>query len=91
MKPDSSVVVTTMSFLNLTNETWLDLTVNMIPLGILLFMDALFWVVNPWGWDPLMVFIAHFLTLFPFVLLALLTYFSGTVIQRDEGEHAEME
>lgn len=80
-----------MSFLNLTNETWLDLTVNMIPLGILLFMDIMFWVLNPWGFDPVFVFIAHFLTLFPFLLLAILTYVSGSIIQRDEGETPEME
>jgi hypothetical protein len=80
-----------MSYLDLTHETWLDLTVNLIPLGILAFMDVLFWVVNPWGWDPMLVVISHFLTLFPFVLLALLTYVSGTIIQRDEGQVAEAE
>ncbi len=81
-----------MSFLNLTHETVLDLTVNVIPLGILLFMDALFWIYNPWGWqEPLIVGIAHFLTLFPFALLALLTYVSGSVVQRDEGRSAHAE
>lgn len=80
-----------MAFLNLTKETWLDLTVNLIPLGILAVLDALFWVVNPWGWDPLMIVVSHFLTLFPLVLLALLTYVSGSVIQRDEGESAAVE
>lgn len=81
-----------MSFLDLTHETWLDLTVNLVPLGILLFMDVLFWVVNPWGWnDPFVIAVAHFLTLFPFVMLALLTYVSGTIIQRDEGKLTERE
>lgn len=80
-----------MSLLNLTHETWLDLTVNLIPLGILAFMDGLFWVINPWGWDPLMIVVSHFLTLFPLLLLAVLTYVSGTVIQRDEGKVAEGE
>lgn len=73
-----------MAFLNLTEETWLDLTVNLIPLAILLVLDALFWIVNPWGWDPFYVLMAHFLTLFPLLLLALLTYVSGVLVQRDE-------
>lgn len=76
-----------MSYLNLTEETWLDLTVNFIPVGILFVLDVLFWAVNPWGWNPLYVFWAHWLTLFPLVLLLLLTYVSGVVVQRDE--HAE--
>ena len=80
-----------MAFLDLTRETWLDLTVNLVPLGILAILDALFWVVNPWGWDPFIVGVAHFLTLFPLLLLALLTYVSGVVIQRDEGETATVE
>jgi len=80
-----------MAFLDLTHETWLDLTVNVIPLGILLVMDVLFWVVNPWGWDPFVIVVSHFLTLFPLVLLALLTYVSGRIVQRDEGKVGEAE
>lgn len=75
-----------MAFLDLTEETWLDLTVNIIPLAILAFMDAMFWIINPWSWDPLIVFFWHFLTIFPFLVLAVVTYLSGRVIQRDEGE-----
>ncbi|WP_415378760.1 DUF6684 family protein [Halosimplex sp. TS25] len=73
-----------MSFLKLTDETWLDLTVNFIPIGILAFLDVMFWVYNPWGWDLWFVFWAHVLTFVPLVLLTLLTYVSGRVIQRDE-------
>lgn len=68
----------------LTGETTLDLVVNWIPLAILLFFSALFVVVNPWGWDPFVIGIAHFLTLFPFVVLAVLSYVSGLYVQRDE-------
>jgi len=84
-----------MSPLNLTEDTLLDLTVNFIPLGILAFFDALFWVFNPWGWDLWFVFWAHVLTVVPFVLLTVLTFASGRVIQRDErrvestAEHEE--
>lgn len=73
-----------MDFLNLTEDTWLDLTVNFIPIGILAVLDVMFWVVNPWGWDLWFVFWSHVLTLVPLVLLTLLTYVSGRVIQRDE-------
>jgi len=80
-----------MSFMKITRETWTDLAVNLIPLVILLAMDVLFWMVDPWGWDPYVVAIAHFLTIFPFLCLALLTYVSGLVIQRDEGKASEVE
>jgi hypothetical protein len=80
-----------MAYLNLTNETWLDLTVNLVPLAILAFMDVLFWVVNPWGWDPFIIVVSHFLTLFHLLLLAILTYVSGLFVQRDEGKVAEGE
>lgn len=86
-----------MSVLQLTEETWLDLTVNFIPIGILAVLDVMFWVYNPWGWELWFVFWAHVLTFVPLVLLTLLTYVSGRVIQRDEratetsGEEAEAE
>jgi hypothetical protein len=80
-----------MSVLQLTEETWLDLTVNFVPIGILAVLDVMFWVYNPWGWDLWFVFWAHVLTFVPLVLLTLLTYVSGRVIQRDEraGSSAE--
>ncbi|WP_336001043.1 DUF6684 family protein [Halorientalis halophila] len=78
-----------MALLGLERETLLDLTVNAIPLGILLFLDVLFWFVNPWGWDLWFVFWSHVLTLVPFTLLLLLSYVSGRVIQRDEGKLEE--
>ncbi|QLH75811.1 hypothetical protein HZS55_00165 [Halosimplex rubrum] len=73
-----------MSVLQLTEETWLDLTVNFIPIGILAVLDIMFWVYNPWGWDLWFVFWGHVLTVVPLVLLTALTYVSGRVIQRDE-------
>jgi hypothetical protein len=73
-----------MSVLNLTEDTLLDLAVNFIPLGMLAFFDVLFWIFNPWGWDLWFVFWAHVLTVIPFVLLTVLTFVSGRVVQRDE-------
>ncbi|SHL62376.1 DUF6684 family protein [Haladaptatus paucihalophilus] len=68
----------------LNRETVLDLSVNIIPLGILLFFSILFMIVNPWGWDPFPIVLTHFLTLFPFVLLAILSYIAGLKIQSEE-------
>lgn len=75
---------TAMTLLELERETALDVLVNVVPLAILFVLDLLFWVVNPWGWDPLFVVVAHFLTLFPLTVLAILTYVSARVIQDDE-------
>ena len=80
-----------MGYLDLEHETVLDLTVNIIPVGILLGMEILFFVFNPWGWDLWIVFWMHFLTLFPLALLLVLTYVSGRVIQRDEGKTDEIQ
>lgn len=78
-----------MTVLELTRETWLDLTVNIIPIAILAFFDLLFVVVNPWGWDLLTIALMHFLTLFPLVVLAVVTWVSGMAVQQAEGETPE--
>lgn len=65
-------------------DTLLDITVNLIPMGILLFFVVLFTMFQPWDWNPFMFGLMHFLTVFPFLLLAILTYVSGKVISRDE-------
>jgi hypothetical protein len=65
-------------------ETLLDLTVNIIPLGIILFFVLVFLFVNPWGFDPFVAAISIGLLVVPFVLLALLTYVSGRAVARDE-------
>lgn len=65
-------------------ETLLDILVNLVPMVILLFFSVLYTVVQPWGFDPAQFGLMHFLTLFPFLLLGLLTYLSAKVISRDE-------
>jgi hypothetical protein len=67
-----------------TRETLLDVTVNAIPMAILLFFVVLYTVIRPWEFDPAMFVLMHFLTLFPLVVLVLLTYVSAKVITRDE-------
>jgi hypothetical protein len=79
------------TFLDLTRETVLDLTVNIIPVGILVGMEILFFVLNPWGWDLWYIVAMHFLTVFPLVLLLILTWVSGRVIQNSEGEADELQ
>ncbi|WP_262177239.1 DUF6684 family protein [Haloarcula laminariae] len=66
-------------------ETLLDVMVNLIPMGILLFFVGLYTVFQPWEWDPVMFVLMHFLTLFPFLLLALLTYVSAQAIAGAEA------
>lgn len=66
-------------------ETLLDLTVNVIPLGIILFFVAVFVVVDPFpGLDRLGMLLMLGLHIVPFVALAILTYVSGKAIAGDE-------
>jgi energy-coupling factor transporter transmembrane protein EcfT len=67
-------------------DTILDLTVNFIPLAIILFFVVGFVVVNPFGWDPLASSLQFALLVTPFVLLAILTYLSGKAISLAEKE-----
>lgn len=72
--------------LGFDRETWLDLTVNMIPLGILLFFIVAYAVVNPFGWNSLISGLQFTIIIATFVLLAVLTYFSGKAIADAEGK-----
>lgn len=65
-------------------ETILDLTVNIIPLGIILFFVVLFLVITPWESDPFILAIHMGLLLIPLVSLAALTYVSGKAIANSE-------
>ncbi|WP_336022366.1 DUF6684 family protein [Halobellus salinisoli] len=61
-------------------DTLLDLTVNVVPLFIIAFFVVAFAVVTPFGIDPLASAIQFGLLVVPFVMLAVLTYFSGKAI-----------
>jgi len=65
-------------------ETLLDLTVNIIPLGILAFFFVLFIAVSPWGWDPLFTTLMLGLILWHALLLTLVTWVAGRKIAREE-------
>jgi hypothetical protein len=67
-------------------ETWLDLTVNIIPLGILAFFFVAFLAVQPWGSDSVLSAIQFSLIAVPLVLLAVVTYYTGRAIFNAEQE-----
>ena len=62
-------------------ETWLDITVNIVPLCIIGFFIALFTVLSPWGFEGLTSTVAYGLLVVPFVGLAYLTYFAAKKIE----------
>jgi len=75
-------------------ETLLDLTVNVIPLGILLFFFFAFVIVQPWGFDLLLSGLQLGIIVVTGVSLVILTYFAGkavstaeTEMERREGEN----
>lgn len=65
-------------------ETWLDLIVNIVPMGILVFFVVLFLLYMPWQDNLFLTAVSHFLTIFPLLMLILVTYISAKVISRDQ-------
>lgn len=62
-------------------ETLLDSLVNIVPLGIIAFFTVLFLVASPWAVDSFLgTVVSMGLLLVPFVLLAIVTYFTARVI-----------
>ena len=70
-------------------ETLLDLVVNAIPLGIMLFFIAVFLLVNPFGSDPVGTAIQITIVGVTFLALFVLTYVSGKAISESEKELEE--
>jgi flagellar biosynthesis/type III secretory pathway M-ring protein FliF/YscJ len=67
-------------------ETVLDLTVNFIPLGILLVFVVLYLVFNPFGFGSVISSIQFAIIGAMFVALAALTYYSGAAVSRAENQ-----
>lgn len=65
-------------------DTLLDLTVNFIPLFIILFFIVGFAVYDPFGIDSVSRILQYVLLIAPFALLAILTYLSGKAIATAE-------
>lgn len=72
-----------------TREHLLNVTVNVIPLGIILFFTVFFLVFSPWEFAALPVGLLVLLHAVPFVLLAILTYFAARAIEVEPGETDE--
>jgi hypothetical protein len=75
-------------------DTILDLSVNIIPLGILAFFFVLFLIVTPgpFSFDSVLSTVQFAIIITTFVLLAVLTYYAGRAIAGAEkrlGKHAE--
>jgi hypothetical protein len=69
-------------------DTLLDLTVNFIPLFILLFFIVGYVVYDPFGVDSVSRILQYVLLVAPFVLLAILTYLSAKAIATAEKTSA---
>lgn len=67
-------------------ETWLDITVNLIPLCIIGFFVVLFAVASPWAIEGLTSIVGFALLIVPFILLAYLTYLAADVLESAEAE-----
>lgn len=67
-------------------ETLLDLTINMVPIGIMVFFIGAFALVNPFGWDAIVSTLQFGIMIVTTVLLLLLTYYAGKVISEAEAE-----
>ena len=67
-------------------ETLLDLSVNVIPLFIILFFVVVFALISPFGYQLVPTVVQMGLLVVPFVGLAVLTYFSGKAIAESEAK-----
>lgn len=70
-----------------SRETVVDVSINAVPLFIIAYFTVLQAVASPWAFEPLMVFLTHSLTLFPFVVLAFATYYVARAIESDAAGH----
>jgi len=75
-----------MELFGFEKETLLDLTVNVIPLAIILFFIAVFAVLPAFGTDPVFSGMQFALMVAMFLLLAVLTYWAGHAVQSAEQE-----
>ena len=67
-------------------ETWLDISVNIVPLAIIGFFIALFVGASPWTIEGLTSTVGFALLVVPFLGLAYLTYFAARLIESADSE-----
>ena len=70
----------------LDRETLLDLTVNVIPLGILFIFFVAFIFANPFGWNSVMSGLQLAIVGSMMVFLAVLSYYAGRAIAGAEAD-----
>lgn len=70
-------------------ETLLDLSVNAIPLVIILFFAGLFLVLSPFQSAPAVVAVQFAILVAMFAGLAILTYYAGKAVSSAENELEE--
>ena len=82
-----------MELFGFERDTLLDLTVNVIPLGIILFFIGAFALVNPFGINPVFSGMQFALMVSMLVLLTVLTYYAGKAIEgaEHETEHSALD
>jgi membrane protein implicated in regulation of membrane protease activity len=80
-----------MELFGFEKDTLLDLTVNVIPLGIILFFIGAFAVVPAFGVDPVFTGLQFALMISMFFLLAVLTYYAGRAIEGAEQAGGDIE
>ncbi|MEF8828675.1 MAG: DUF6684 family protein [Haloarcula sp.] len=79
-----------MALFGFEKDTLLDLTVNVIPLGILLFFIVAFAAFPAFGTDPVFSGLQFALIISMFLLLAVLTYYAGKAVENAEKENEEL-
>jgi len=70
-------------------DTLLDLSVNVIPIAILLCFVLLFAVVSPFPSDSVVLVVQMAVMIVTGIALAILTYYSGKAVTRDERATTE--
>lgn len=75
-----------MSSRTFDRETMLDLVVNAVPLGIMLFFIVVFLAINPFGPNPVHTALQFSIVGVTFFALLVLTYHSARVISDAEAE-----
>lgn len=65
-------------------ETLVDVTINAIPAVVLLYFVGLTLATDGWQEFTLTTAVAHFLTVFPFVVLVIATYVVARAVETDQ-------
>lgn len=67
-------------------EALLDMSVNFVPMLIIVFFSAYFLLYNPFNWGPAYAIFTQLLLLVPFVFVGALTIIARKVIAEAESE-----